>query len=80
VKEAYVVGLPDPERGEIVAAAVVPEAGAEVRAGDLRARVKAQLSAYKVPRLVHVATPGTLPFTDSGKIDRKRLRALLAAL
>ena len=43
----------------------------------LRARLRRELAAYKVPRLVHFAAPGSLPFTDSGKIDKRRLRALL---
>ena len=79
VAEAYVVGVPDPERGENVAAAVVLEAGAEADADSLRARVKAEIAAYKVPRILHLAAPGSLPFTDSGKIDKKRLRAALSA-
>ena len=79
VREAYVVGVPDAERGEAVAAAVVLAEGARLGADALRARVKRELAAYKVPRLVYFAAPGTLPFTDSGKIDKRRLRALLAA-
>jgi acyl-CoA synthetase (AMP-forming)/AMP-acid ligase II len=79
VAEAYVVGVPDADRGELVAAAVVLEPGASAEAAELRARVKGELAAYKVPRLLHVAEPGTLPFTDSGKIDKRRLREQLAA-
>jgi acyl-CoA synthetase (AMP-forming)/AMP-acid ligase II len=77
VKEAYVVGVPDAERGEAVAAAVVLAAGARLDAQELRGRAKRELAAYKVPRLVHFAAPGTLPFTDSGKIDKRRLREML---
>jgi acyl-CoA synthetase (AMP-forming)/AMP-acid ligase II len=77
VKEAYVVGVADAERGENVAAAVVLEPGASLAADEIKKRTKAQLAAYKVPRHVLVAAPGTLPFTDTGKIDKRRLRALL---
>jgi acyl-CoA synthetase (AMP-forming)/AMP-acid ligase II len=77
VKAAYVVGVPDPERGQSVAAAVVPEVGHAIDPDALRARVKGDLSAYKVPRHVWVFEDGTLPFTDSGKIDKRRLTALL---
>jgi len=77
VKEAYVVGVPDSQRGENVAAAVVLEPGAALPADEVRARVKAQLAAYKVPRHVLVSAHDALPFTDSGKIDKRRLRALL---
>jgi acyl-CoA synthetase (AMP-forming)/AMP-acid ligase II len=79
IREAYVVGVPDPARGERVAAAVVLAEGARLDARALRARLRGELAAYKVPQLVHFAAPGTLPFTDSGKIDKRRLRALLAA-
>ncbi len=77
VRAAFVVGLPDPERGQNVAAAVVLETGFETPAAELKARVKRELSAYKVPRHLWVFADGTLPFTDSGKIDKKRLTALL---
>jgi len=77
VKAAFVVGVPDPERGQNVAAAVVLEPGQTVAGEDLRARVKGDLSAYKVPRHLVVFEDGILPFTDSGKIDKRRLTALL---
>jgi acyl-CoA synthetase (AMP-forming)/AMP-acid ligase II len=79
VKAAYVVGVPDPDRGQNVAAAVVLEPGETTRAEDLKRRVKGDLSAYKVPRHLWVEPDGTLPFTDSGKIDKRKLTALLAA-
>ncbi len=78
VKEAYVVGLPDAARGEVVAAAVVLKAGARTSGDELKARLKKELAAYKVPRHVWLFESGMLPFTDSGKIDKKRLKALLA--
>lgn len=77
VKEAYVVGLPDPERGEAVAAAAVPEAGAAIGPDEVRARAKAVRAAYKVPRHVVIARHDELPFTATGKIDKRRLRAWL---
>ena len=73
VKEAYVVGLDDPDRGQSVEAAVVLEVGAEITGEALRARVKDELSAYKVPRHIIVYPTGKLPFTDTGKIDKRRL-------
>lgn len=80
VKAAFVVGVADATRGENVAAAVVPEPGASIDVAGLRARVKAQLAAYKVPRHVLVAELGALPFTDSGKIEKRKLRAMLEGL
>jgi len=79
VKEAFVVGVADARRGEDVAAAVVPEAGAAIAPDEVRARVKAQLAAYKVPRHVVIAAHDELPFTATGKIDKRQLRAWLEA-
>ncbi|MEN8184875.1 MAG: class I adenylate-forming enzyme family protein [Myxococcota bacterium] len=77
VKEAYVVGLPDPERGQQVAASVVLEEGAQASSDELRGRLRRDLSAYKVPRQLFVDDLADLPFTDSGKIDKRRLVELL---
>jgi acyl-CoA synthetase (AMP-forming)/AMP-acid ligase II len=79
VKEAWVVGLPDPDRGQLVAAAVVLHPGRSLPPEELRARLRGELAAYKVPRHVFLYPSGVLPFTDSGKIDRRRLADLLAA-
>jgi acyl-CoA synthetase (AMP-forming)/AMP-acid ligase II len=79
VLEAYVTGIPDGEGAQLVAAAVVARAGADVDGDDLRARVKRELSAYKVPRHVWVCEKRELPFTDSGKIRKADLADLLAA-
>ena len=78
VKEAYVVGVPDPDRGQLVVAALVLQAGAAVEPDDLRLRTKAELSAYKVPRAFFVYAHDDLPFTDSGKIDKRTLTRVLA--
>jgi acyl-CoA synthetase (AMP-forming)/AMP-acid ligase II len=73
VEEAYVVGLPDRDRGQLVAAAVVPREHASVDPDELRARVKRELSAYKVPRHLVVLRREDLPMTSSGKVDKRRL-------
>jgi acyl-CoA synthetase (AMP-forming)/AMP-acid ligase II len=78
VRNAYVVGVPDPARGQIVAAAIVLRDGAALDADTVRARLKSSLAAYKVPRHVFFDAAADLPFTDSGKIDKRKLRDLLA--
>jgi len=78
VRSAFVVGVPDPVRGQNVAAAVILKAGSPLRWEELRERLRAELSAYKVPRHCFFYRDGELPFTDSGKIDKKRLAVLLA--
>lgn len=75
---AFVAGVPHPDRGADVVAAVALEPGAAVDAADLRARVKAEIASYKVPRHIAVfASQLELPWLDSGKIDRRKLTALL---
>jgi acyl-CoA synthetase (AMP-forming)/AMP-acid ligase II len=78
VKAGYVVGVPDPDRGQNVAAAVILKQGAELDADTLRGRLREELSAYKVPRHIFFYADGGLPFTDSGKIDKRRLTAMLS--
>ena len=78
VKEAYVVGVEDSERGENVEAAVVLEIGEKIDGEALRDRLRGELSAYKVPRHVFVYPSGGLPFTDTGKIDKRELATQLA--
>jgi acyl-CoA synthetase (AMP-forming)/AMP-acid ligase II len=77
VQSAFVVGVPDPVRGQNVAAAVVLDSGQKLGVEELRERLRTDLSAYKIPRQVLFAPKAELPFTDSGKIDKRRLAELL---
>ena len=78
VSLAVVVGLPDAERGEVVAAALVPAAGASVDPIGMLRRAGEELSNYKVPRRVLVLAEGETPYLPNGKPDRLALRQLLA--
>ena len=79
VMHAFVVGVPAADgRGEAVAAAVVAKPGADISPGGLRAWLRDELAAYKVPRHVAVfADRQDLPWLESGKIDLRALRSLL---
>jgi acyl-CoA synthetase (AMP-forming)/AMP-acid ligase II len=75
VMHAFVMGVPHPERGEDVAAAVVFRPDHSAEPDDLRARLKNEMSSYKVPRhIVTYASPQELPWLESGKIDRRALQ------
>jgi acyl-CoA synthetase (AMP-forming)/AMP-acid ligase II len=72
VFETAAFGLPDPEWGEIVCAAVVARAGKQVTEAELVDHLRARLSAFKCPkRFFH---PESLPRTASGKISKAALR------
>ena len=75
VLEAAVVGLPDSERGEVVAAFIVLRAGhapGDSLACSIRDAVKTATATYKYPRVVRFVTE--LPKTPTGKIQRNVLR------
>ncbi|HFD16610.1 MAG TPA: AMP-dependent synthetase, partial [Rhodospirillales bacterium] len=71
-----VVGVPDPVRGEIVKAYVVPEPGYradEALAEDIGRFVRERLAAHLYPRVVTFVD--SLPLTATGKVRRAELRA-----
>jgi acyl-coenzyme A synthetase/AMP-(fatty) acid ligase len=74
VAEAAAVAAPDPERGAIVRAVVVPRdrSPSEELAAELQAHVRSATAPYKYPRVVDFAE--ALPKTASGKIKRAELR------
>jgi long-chain acyl-CoA synthetase len=71
VREVAVVGVPHPELGEEVGAAVALKPGADATADELRDFVKEQIAAYKYPRLVWFVEE--LPKTATGKILKREV-------
>jgi len=78
VATAVVLGLPDVERGEVVAAVLAPRPGMELDPADLLERLGKEVSSYKVPTRVLVIDEGDLPALPSGKVDKVTLRRRLA--
>ena len=68
-----VLGLPDPERDQIVAGVIVAPSDVDLDIPALMEALRARLSAYKVPRKLIRMTPDELPMLSSGKPDMKRL-------
>ena len=78
VMEVAAVAMPDPELGERVCVYVVPRAGATVNLEEIRAAMNAAgVARYKLPE--HLVVVDELPTTKVGKIDKKALRADVAA-
>ena len=75
VQDACVVGIPDSEWGQRVAAAVMPVSGAEIALEELLAFARDRLAGYKVPRVISLLD--ALPLTASGKIERRAVQELL---
>jgi acyl-CoA synthetase (AMP-forming)/AMP-acid ligase II len=73
-----VLGLPDAERGQIVAAVIVGDG--PVDEGALRQAVGGRLSRYKVPRRIVSMSDAQLPKLSSGKVDMTRLAEVLRAV
>ena len=74
VREAAVVGAPDPYRGETVVAFVSLRPGATVQPGELAEFCRQRMAAYKYPRRVEVVDE--VPKTPSGKMLRRELRII----
>jgi len=75
VQECAVVGVPDVDRGQAVKAFVVLKPGVtadDTVARDIQDHVKCTIAPYKYPRLVEFVA--ALPKTDTGKLQRFRLR------
>ncbi|OBJ24527.1 AMP-binding protein [Mycobacterium colombiense] len=72
---AYVIGLPDARRGQVVAAVVVqPDGATDFDEAALVARLKTELSAYKIPKRFIALRGAEVPLLSSGKVDMRRLR------
>ena len=77
VRDAIVVGAPDPRLGERIVALVLPQSGHEIDPEAVRQHVHARLSGFKVPREVIVVDDFVR--SPSGKPDYPWARAVAEA-
>jgi malonyl-CoA/methylmalonyl-CoA synthetase len=75
IRAAAVIGLPDPARGEIPVAFV--ETDEQFDAERALATLRERLASFKVPK--HLYPIDALPRNAMGKVEKPRLRELLAA-
>jgi acyl-CoA synthetase (AMP-forming)/AMP-acid ligase II len=76
VAEAAVVGVPDEQWGERLAAVIVPRSGARATAEEIAAHCRLHLGGYKVPREISFAAE--LPRNPAGKVMKRTIREQLS--
>jgi acyl-CoA synthetase (AMP-forming)/AMP-acid ligase II len=76
---AHVLGIPDAERGQIVAAVVALENDAHFDETTLRDQLAAELSVYKIPKRFAAIPATDVPLLASGKVDVRQLKRVFDA-
>jgi acyl-CoA synthetase (AMP-forming)/AMP-acid ligase II len=69
VREAVIIGVPDPIVGSALKAVIAVDAGVELTPQDVMRHCARHLEDFMVPKFVEFRTE--LPKTDSGKISRR---------
>jgi len=77
IAEVAIIGMPDEEFGQIVAAIVsLRDRTAELTIEDLKAWAKARIASYKIPRVLYIFDE--IPRNALGKVNKKHLLAVVA--
>lgn len=79
VVQAYVVGVPDAAKGEVVAAAIELRPGAMNDTAAIVAFCRERLASYKVPTRLDIRAAAEFPRTATGKIHKPGLRQELSS-
>ena len=78
ILEVAVIGIPQKDLGEEVAAIVVLKTGAKIDTRVIQDYVKDRVAAYKYPRVIEIVNE-SLPKSGTGKILKKEIRKQFSA-
>ncbi len=78
VKAAYVLGLPDHEKGEVVVAFVEIKRDMQLGEDELREFCHSHIAAYKIPHQFVFVEPDQVPRTSTGKANYRELPKLIS--
>jgi acyl-coenzyme A synthetase/AMP-(fatty) acid ligase len=78
VAEAVVCGLPDPDSGQVVAAAVTARPGEQPTKAGIRTALRELIAPYKMPSYIVIIDSEELLWTASGKIRHFEMGKLIA--
>ncbi len=76
VNESAVIGVPHPDFGEAVVAAVVPKSGVTLEADHIISSLQQRLAKFKCPKMVFFVE--ALPRNTMGKVQKNELRKTYA--
>ena len=74
VRQVAIIGMPDPQWGEIGLALIVLRAGYNLAAEQVLARCREQLAPYKAPKKINFIN--SLPLSPQGKVLKRELRKM----
>lgn len=69
-----IIGVPDDKWGEVGKAFIVKTKDSELKAEDVTNYCLQNLAKYKIPK--HIQFIDALPTSDTGKINKKKLKTL----
>ena len=76
VSDVAVVGIPDEQWGEAVAAAVIAKPGKQVEVRELQEWVRDRMRSSRVPQVIQFWSE--LPYNETGKLLRRSVKAKLS--
>jgi fatty-acyl-CoA synthase len=77
VNEAYVLGISDPDKSQIVVAVIQPVQQGELSVAELIEFCRARIASYKIPVAFYFVTEADVPRTVTGKVNKIDLLAMV---